>query len=77
MFLSDGTTDITRTPTPLGSPSLFQRQCFTRVLQGHIAVASSVFPKGTTGRDVMYECVGFDECALVCVLMMGTEWVRE
>ncbi|KAF9928015.1 hypothetical protein FBU30_002708 [Linnemannia zychae] len=44
----DGTTDITRTlhftiPTP------HQKKCFTRVLQGHIAIDSIIFPEGTTG----------------------------
>ena len=44
----DGTTDITRT-LHLGTPTAFQRFAFTRVLQGHIALASAVFPPGTCG----------------------------
>ena len=44
----DGTTDITRT-LHLGVPTAFQRLCFTRVLQGHIALASVTFPPGTVG----------------------------
>lgn len=44
----DGTTDVTRTMHH-GTPSAYQRGCFTRVLQGHIALASAVFPPGTTG----------------------------
>ena len=44
----DGTTDITRT-VHLGTPTAFQRFAFTRVLQGHIALASAVFPPGTCG----------------------------
>ena len=44
----DGTTDITRT-LHLGTPTPFQRFAFTRVLQGHIALASAVFPPGTCG----------------------------
>jgi Xaa-Pro aminopeptidase len=44
----DGTTDITRT-LHLGEPTARQRRCFTRVLQGHIALALAVFPAGTTG----------------------------
>lgn len=49
----DGTTDVTRTvffrsPASPG-PSTHQRMCFTRVLQGHIALATAVFPRGTTG----------------------------
>jgi Xaa-Pro aminopeptidase len=44
----DGTTDITRT-IALGKPSSEQKDRFTRVLKGHIALAMAVFPKGTTG----------------------------
>lgn len=49
----DGTTDVTRTvyfaAAPDARPPAFVRMCNTRVLQGHIALASAVFPKGTTG----------------------------
>eukprot|EP00753_Platysulcus_tardus_P008614 PLAT16131.2.p1 GENE.PLAT16131.2~~PLAT16131.2.p1 ORF type:complete len:606 (-),score=263.35 PLAT16131.2:1070-2887(-) len=44
----DGTTDITRT-WHFGEPSEHERRCFTRVLQGHIALARAVFPSGTAG----------------------------
>jgi len=44
----DGTTDVTRT-LHLGTPSDFEREAFTRVLQGHIALARAVFPQGTVG----------------------------
>jgi Xaa-Pro aminopeptidase len=47
----DGTTDITRT-LALGTPSTIERERFTRVLKGHIALARSRFPKGTTGRQL-------------------------
>jgi Xaa-Pro aminopeptidase len=47
----DGTTDITRT-VPLGNPSDEMRDRFTRVLQGHIAIASALFPKGTRGSQL-------------------------
>lgn len=43
-----GTTDITRTIV-LGPVSIQQQEHFTRVLKGHIALASAVFPKGTMG----------------------------
>ncbi|KAG2489091.1 hypothetical protein HYH03_012317 [Edaphochlamys debaryana] len=43
-----GTTDITRT-MHTGAPSDHQRRCFTRVLQGHIALDSAVWPEGTPG----------------------------
>jgi len=44
----DGTTDITRT-VAIGTPTDEQKQNFTRVLKGHIALAKTVFPEGTTG----------------------------
>eukprot|EP00467_Chlorarachnion_reptans_P023021 CAMPEP_0114510298 /NCGR_PEP_ID=MMETSP0109-20121206/13704_1 /TAXON_ID=29199 /ORGANISM="Chlorarachnion reptans, Strain CCCM449" /LENGTH=608 /DNA_ID=CAMNT_0001689579 /DNA_START=122 /DNA_END=1947 /DNA_ORIENTATION=- len=43
-----GTTDVTRT-IHLGTPTEYEKRCFTRVLQGHIALASAVFPEGTAG----------------------------
>lgn len=45
---ADGTTDVTRV-VPVGEPSAEMVDRFTRVLQGHIAIACSVFPQGTTG----------------------------
>jgi Xaa-Pro aminopeptidase len=47
----DGTTDITRT-VPIGDPTDEMRDRFTRVLKGHIAVASALFPKGTRGSQL-------------------------
>eukprot|EP00899_Mesostigma_viride_P025248 jgi/Mesvir1/5908/Mv00678-RA.2 len=44
----DGTTDITRT-VHFGTPTERQKECFTRVLQGHIALDQQVFPEGTPG----------------------------
>ena len=43
-----GTTDITRT-VPLGPCSQLEREDYTLVLKGHIALAKAVFPKGTAG----------------------------
>lgn len=45
---ADGTTDVTRV-VPVGEPSAEMRDRFTRVLQGHIALATAVFPEGTNG----------------------------
>ena len=45
----DGTTDITRTVLLGGRPTGAQRDCYTRVLKGHIAIATARFPAGTTG----------------------------
>lgn len=44
----DGTTDVTRT-WHFGTPTEEERRANTRVLQGHIAIATAVFPNGTTG----------------------------
>ncbi len=47
----DGTTDITRT-VPIGEPTQEMRDRYTRVLKGHIAIATAVFPKGTRGTQL-------------------------
>ena len=47
----DGTTDVTRT-VAIGPPTAEQRDRFTRVLRGHIALAMARFPKGTTGSQL-------------------------
>lgn len=47
----DGTTDITRT-TSVGLPSDEVRDRFTRVLKGHIALATTLFPAGTSGQSL-------------------------
>src|SRR6476661_4980368 len=47
----DGTTDITRTVS-IGEPTAEMRDRFTRVLKGHIAIATAVFPKGTRGSQL-------------------------
>ncbi|XP_022719385.1 probable Xaa-Pro aminopeptidase P isoform X1 [Durio zibethinus] len=44
----DGTTDITRT-VHFGEPTAREKECFTRVLKGHIAVDQAVFPENTPG----------------------------
>ncbi|KAI7791471.1 xaa-Pro aminopeptidase 1 isoform X1 [Triplophysa rosa] len=45
----DGTTDVTRT-VHFGNPSDYEKECFTYVLKGHIAVSAAVFPNGTKGH---------------------------
>ena len=46
----DGTTDVTRTVwTGPGTPPAELRDRFTRVLQGHVAVAAALFPAGVSG----------------------------
>ncbi len=46
-----GTTDVTRT-VAIGQPTDEMRENFTRVLKGHIGVASARFPEGTTGPQI-------------------------
>ncbi len=52
----DGTTDITRTmivgAVPAGPAGAEMRDRFTRVLKGHIAIATARFPKGTSGSQL-------------------------
>ena len=47
----DGTTDVTRT-VAIGTPTNEQRDRFTRVLRGHIALSLARFPIGTTGSQL-------------------------
>jgi Xaa-Pro aminopeptidase len=47
----DGTTDVTRT-IAVGQPSAEMRERFTRVLKGHIALATARFPAGTSGSQL-------------------------
>lgn len=47
----DGTIDTTRT-VHFGRPTAEQKRAYTRVLQGHIALALAKFPAGTTGAQL-------------------------
>jgi len=47
----DGTTDITRTVV-IGEPTEEMRDRFTRVLKGHIGIATAVFPENTSGAQL-------------------------
>ena len=47
----DGTTDVTRT-VAIGEASAEQRDRFTRVLKGHIGIATARFPEGTSGAQL-------------------------
>ena len=44
----DGTTDTTRT-LHFGTPTAEEKQAYTLVLKGNMALDIAVFPKGTTG----------------------------
>ncbi len=48
---ADGTTDITRV-MPVGAVSDEVRDRFTRVLKGHIAIDTAIFPDGTLGGHI-------------------------
>ena len=48
----EGTTDITRTVILGGKATPEQRDCYTRVLRGMIAVARTPFTRGLAGRDL-------------------------
>jgi Xaa-Pro aminopeptidase len=47
----DGTTDVTRTVV-IGAPTDEMRDRFTRVLKGHIAIATAIFPENTSGAQL-------------------------
>ncbi len=47
----DGTTDVTRTII-VGEPTAEMRDRFTRVLKGHIQLATARFPEGTSGSQL-------------------------
>lgn len=47
----DGTTDITRTVV-VGEPTDEMRDRFTRVLKGHIGIATAIFPENTSGAQL-------------------------
>ncbi len=47
----DGTTDVTRT-IAIGTPTPEMKDLFTRVLKGHIALATAIFPPGTCGSQL-------------------------
>lgn len=51
----DGTTDITRT-LPVGDVGLPEKEAFTRVLQGMVAISRLRWPNGLAGRDL--EAIG-------------------
>ncbi|KAL3884061.1 hypothetical protein ACJMK2_030284 [Sinanodonta woodiana] len=47
----DGTTDVTRT-FHFGTPTEFEKECYTRVLMGHINLFLAKWPKGLYGREI-------------------------
>ncbi|XP_021366771.1 xaa-Pro aminopeptidase 1-like isoform X1 [Mizuhopecten yessoensis] len=47
----DGTTDVTRT-LHFGNPTAYEKECYTRVLMGHVDLADFVFTGGHLGREI-------------------------
>ncbi|XP_033740983.1 xaa-Pro aminopeptidase 1-like isoform X3 [Pecten maximus] len=47
----DGTTDVTRT-FHFGTPTAFEKECYTRVLMGHVDFADLVIVGGKFGREI-------------------------
>lgn len=45
----DGTTDVTRT-LHFGQPTLYERECFTRVFKGQCHLSTLIFPNKTMGN---------------------------
>jgi len=62
----DGTTDITRT-IAVGDPGDAARACYTRVLQGMIAISRVRWPQGLAGRDL-------DPLARVALWLAGQDF---
>lgn len=64
----DGTTDITRT-IALGPTTAEQKQDYTLVLKGHIALSRARFPEGTTGTQL-------DICARYALWQEGINYLH-
>lgn len=47
----DGTTDVTRT-FHFGTPTGYEKECYTRSLMGHIALTQFIFTTGLKGREL-------------------------
>lgn len=45
----DGTTDTTRT-VHFGTPTAYEKECFTRVLKGNLTLGRAIFPERATGQ---------------------------
>lgn len=61
---NDGTTDITRTISLDGNPTKRQKEDYTRVLMGHIDIATAIYPQGTRGSqlDILARKALWDNC---------------
>ena len=57
-FYRDGTTDVTRT-VHFGTPTDYERECFTRVFKGQVSLATAVFPQKIKVCVVEFSWVSF------------------
>ena len=68
----DGTTDITRTIC-FAPPAPHIKDHFTRVLQGHIQLASCRFPENSTGRSLMcWRALPYGRLVLILTMVRVT-----
>lgn len=72
----DGTTDVTRT-VHFGTPTDHEKECFTRVLKGHIALASAVFPNKTKGHCIDSLARQYLwQAEMIAIIKIGTDIVN-
>lgn len=75
----DGTTDVTRT-VHFGTPSNAEREAYTRVLKGFIAVSSAVFPTGAhvshINKDFFVKNI-FQKFCCFKRCRFSTQWVND
>ena len=63
----DGTTDITRTISLDGKPTAEEKADYTRVLKGHIQLATAIFPEGTREMCIRDRIIGDEDAELLVV----------
>ena len=64
----DGTTDVTRT-LHFGQPSAHEKECYTRVLKGHLSLWHTVFPRRWHGHNL-------DALARVSLWQVGLNYLH-
>lgn len=64
----DGTTDVTRTVC-FTAPREFEKEAYTRVLKGHIAMNRIIFPKGAAGHRL-------DSFARIALWQVGLDYAH-
>ena len=59
------TSDLYLTIQHFAIPTAEEKRAFTRVLQGHIAIDTAVFPTGTTGYNMCVTALFSDQIAKI------------